>query len=1685
MAIGIWDKLSEHDANRVKRIVDMLGNKEEIKIDNAPGAYMPLVVDYLYTIKDFKGWKNLKVISFAHFSVQNGDAMRDPEVNFLYNDEGLYPLVVPFYFRNDYTGTETEAMDISAGTINNKKQKEITSFFRGWLDNIYQQQDLAGMAAAKAFAPKYHFSKRIKSNGTLTGDVNFVYDGDKYTLAHSEDMGTGVNSFYGMSKEEEDTITFFHRKDSESKERTAIYEEIKPALAEWLKESNAQAQPIEAEPIIDKPMDQTEEKPDFSANESQLENREEAEGSTAIAVEEKLSEAAEELAESPNPVSWFVGDNFYASHPENILGVPYEASGRFGKVIKYKGGIEDIDRIEAETDFLKPFNFDTNPLISTEKLTVQEMIVSPAAQENAKKAIAKSRKTISKKIAAKSILIPSREAEMQTISEIYNKYNPEITDDELFAFIWYRDSIGRRLSQHWYEVAFERGGNIDDMYSEETLKRWVESGVLYYYSKNDVKSGGLHLVPSYLYLAENVWHKQAHLEVDKEHIIATYGQAVYEQQLTNMKAVFKVKYDNRITLKEAGSANGLVLLPISDFAKKFMIKTFEDEQPFVLKMVDATTSKNYGKPDFFHSDFLKKEQWGRSKATEVEELSLTDAFCTWMVMDKTIQYKKGTSYAEIIQYYINKKPIRYESDEDDVAGRKRELAEHERRKARAKEIGDQLFLHFLHTKLTLADTVRLETQWNSTFNGYVPINFNKVPVLFSCAKEFRKQALDIRPEKREAAAFIFSEGSGCLAYGTGIGKTFSSIFTIAQFMYAGYCRRPLIVVPNSVYKQFMGEVKGLLPQFDILGLYNLGKDYMAQLRDEDGKIKEIPDMTISIMTYEGFENIGFNDQTATELIGELYEILNQGIDEVAEKQSKTKKDEKKLAAFQQKLESLIGRGLRNTMINIEDLGFDYITYDEAHKMKKVFTTVKGEQKVEQTTGKKSGTEASRYDINSGTPSAIALKGFMISYYVQSKNYWGNICLLTATPFTNSALEIFSMLSFIAYRKLLDTEMNSLTKFFDNFIDVSYELVINAHLQPQRKQVIKGFNNLVAMQQLIRRFINYKSEEDVDAKKPNKIVLPLLHKRIGDTVMTLTAEERVETSLPMTPQQERMMSDIKEYVDGTKSLSSLAGAFTEDDDVEIDTSGEEANEGNSTQGVTLDYDSLDKNEKMGVRILRAMSFSRNLAISPYLYEHSGLGRPTYNQYIETSPKLNYTMQCIKSVKDWHEQNNTPISGQIIYMDRGLSYFCLIKEYLVKEMGYLPHEVEMVCSGMPKEGYRSKTAIQNRFLGIRFNEETLEFEDIPDADRIKILIGSSSIREGMNLQKHSTVLYNCCVDWNPADEIQLEGRIHRQGNLFNVVRICIPLMMDSMDIFMFQKLEEKTARINTIWSTNGKQNVLKIEDFNPRELKNILIKDPRVLAQINIEEDTEKMEDEVNNLRADIWRIEEIGLSYKVLEDEMEDMVEFIEPFRDLKKFEKDTPIWEKAKYIAQKINEFVKKPTNKAGERLFTESQWKHEYSDIMKMERNGEKVSRTHQLDYRQSTKPWAYDKFTLAARELAKENEAFIIPHKIKITKLESYKKRLEQDIEGMKAEIGKIRDKENLERVTQRIIAERIANKYEVRSVGEVANDFKKLNYMLGDKKPVAPVAPPVPPKPTDGGHGYRSTMRELIALLKEEKN
>ena len=101
------------------------------------------------------------------------------------------------------------------------------------------------------------------------------------------------------------------------------------------------------------------------------------------------------------------------------------------------------------------------------------------------------------------------------------------------------------------------------------------------------------------------------------------------------------------------------------------------------------------------------------------------------------------------------------------------------------------------------------------------------------------------------------------------------------------------------------------------------------------------------------------------------------------------------------------------------------------------------------------------------------------------------------------------------------------------------------------------------------------------------------------------------------------------------------------------------------------------------------------------------------------------------------------------------------------------------------------------------------------KVRILLGSTAkMGEGTNVQKRLAALHHLDAPWRPADIEQREGRILRQGNQNEYVKIFRYVTEGSFDAYMWQTLETKCRFISQIM--NGDATVRRAEDVDAAAL-----------------------------------------------------------------------------------------------------------------------------------------------------------------------------------------------------------------------------------------------------------------------------
>lgn len=626
-------------------------------------------------------------------------------------------------------------------------------------------------------------------------------------------------------------------------------------------------------------------------------------------------------------------------------------------------------------------------------------------------------------------------------------------------------------------------------------------------------------------------------------------------------------------------------------------------------------------------------------------------------------------------------------------------------KNRRRRTAQKLFTSFLQSEISGKNKQKIEDLYNRRFNGYYSPDTKQVPRISIISDTFNGNPLVVREHQKEAIGFLINKGAGLLAHDVGAGKTLSSIVAINEVIARGWAKRPLVIVPTQTYKNWIKEIRDILPDIKINELKNLGTKVL---------VPKIEDNSISIMTYEGLRNFGLRPENQERITSELTDNLK----------TPGEKTERQKATEEQVAMAMAGKAARGAEVYLEDLGIDHLTIDEIHNFKNIFTGAQVEKG-----------EGNEYSNVRGSSSARGVKLFYLTQHILNSYNNRNVFGLSATPFTNSPLEIYNILSLFGKYKLAEKSITNVNEFMSYFMNMQFKHVVKAEGKIELADIVEEFKNLGALQEIVKEFIDFKGAADLDLQRPEK------HRRTHR--LGLNAK-----------QVEHMVS--AQDIFGDKEAGGAIAAITE---------------------------------------------MQNIVLSPFLSRYN-TEKFDYKEFVEQSPKIKYAVDHIAEIKKTAEKRGENI-GQIIYMSRGVNHYKFIKEYLIKEVGFAPSDIEFIKGGVTPD---EKFNLSNRFR----------------AGDIKVLIGSEAMKEGINLQDNATDMYYLHLPWNPTDIVQAEGRIWRQGNQWANVRIHFPLLENSVDSFLFQKLETKAKRIQNIWSYKG--DVLNVADIDPEELKLDLITDP---------------------------------------------------------------------------------------------------------------------------------------------------------------------------------------------------------------------------------------------------------------------
>jgi predicted RNA methylase len=374
---------------------------------------------------------------------------------------------------------------------------------------------------------------------------------------------------------------------------------------------------------------------------------------------------------------------------------------------------------------------------------------------------------------------------------------------------------------------------------------------------------------------------------------------------------------------------------------------------------------------------------------------------------------------------------------------------------------NELFLSYASNHGEYRDTI--ETAYNRLYNTEIKAPVKTYPVLI----DEWTGAKTLKGHQLQSVHHLLRQQKGISALGTGFGKTLAGIALYSVLRQEGKLHRAFFQVPNNKVKDWVQEIADVMPSLktgyidpEMPGYSSINKRYAAYHR----------------LANSAYDILIFPESAASEIQlspeNDSYITENIIARHIAEKKPRTARQAEEL---KEKVKESLQNGKTNKSITFEDLGCDAIFVDEAHRYKNLFTSSLSRE----------------IGLNDGRQSAKAMALFKKTALIRRQNQDKNVFLFTATPLTNSPLEYYNMLMYIAPEELEKFNILTINNFIRGFADIRQSEIYDWKTgEVTTKKILVGFYNIRTLQDIFFKYTDYQNDpKAINLEKPDPVLSP--------------------------------------------------------------------------------------------------------------------------------------------------------------------------------------------------------------------------------------------------------------------------------------------------------------------------------------------------------------------------------------------------------------------------------------------------------------------------------------------------------------------------------------------------------------------------------------------------------------------
>ncbi len=608
---------------------------------------------------------------------------------------------------------------------------------------------------------------------------------------------------------------------------------------------------------------------------------------------------------------------------------------------------------------------------------------------------------------------------------------------------------------------------------------------------------------------------------------------------------------------------------------------------------------------------------------------------------------------------------------------------------------------------------QLENIYNSIFNSHVtrPYELPAFEIYPGAVGIVNGKKFVLRTHQKRAVSRCI-EGNTLLAHCVGTGKTAIMVTAAMELKRLHLATKTLVVVQNSTLRQFAEFAPKLYPHAMVLIADK--KDLVKEKRKRFMSRIAVGDWDMVIMAQSSFDMLRDDPDLVTrhyeDQIAELEQIISK-----SENYSTIKDAERQKKQLEKMLDKLNDKKAEEDIIYFSDLGLDALIIDEAHAYKRNFFPTKM-QRVK------------------GLDRGASQRAFSLSLkirHIMEKTGERNVYFATGTPVTNTIAELWNMVRYISPATLQEFGISTFDRFASVFCGTETALELDA----------------AGRFKMVQRFCKYC----------NVIELSKMFRTIADVI---PSDDLTEVERPPIKGGHPEQVNIKRSPVISRFMEYLCDEYEW-------------------------YENNPEKRELSHIPLLIYGMSRKVTIDPRLIDHRFHDDP--------DSKLNV---CARNILEKYRVYDSIKGTQIVFCDlyRNGELFNAWEELKRK----------LIAGGLPA-GEVAVIADYNT------DKQKSDLFEKVNAGEVRVVIGSTAkLGTGVNIQERLAVAHHIDCPFRPSDVEQRDGRIIRQGNILEEVEIIRYGIEQTLDAGMYAILERKQKFINDAMKGRCARTIQEIND-----------------------------------------------------------------------------------------------------------------------------------------------------------------------------------------------------------------------------------------------------------------------------------